>query len=540
MAFQQYPQKLGIPSGTTAQRPSSPVIGDTYYNGTLGLLEIYDGTNWVPSSAPAGIPSVAATDVGTGRAFGSGAIAFTFTPGTNGGSPYGYTGIATLSSSSYSIISATTTATLVVAGTGSYSVTGTAYNGFGTSPANPAINVDVTTLPQAPTIGTATAGTTNNQITVTWTLGSNGGKNLSAIEVVPYLNGTTAQTAQTAATTSSTSLVVTGLTATSSYTFKVRTVNANGTSLESAASNSATFPDLVSVSYLIIAGGGAGGTDGATGAGSGGGGAGGYRTNLTGQTSGGGASAEALWGATKSTALTVTVGAGGATNSIGSSSYPNNGANSVFASFSTAGGGYGAFYTAPLNYRPGASGGSGGGGDGFPGSNNATIGGTGTANQGFDGGRAFNNAPYAGAGGGGAGAVGVDATSNTGGNGGVGVASNINGTSTTRAGGGGGAQGNTTAGGAGSGGSGGGGAGGPYNANSVAGTANTGGGGGGGNANVNYLGANGGSGLIILRIPSANSASFSGGVTQTMSTAVSGFKVYTITAAGSGDTVTFS
>ena len=41
MAFQQYPQKGGIPSGVTAARPSSPAEGDTYYNGQLGLLEIY-------------------------------------------------------------------------------------------------------------------------------------------------------------------------------------------------------------------------------------------------------------------------------------------------------------------------------------------------------------------------------------------------------------------------------------------------------------------------------------------------------------------
>ena len=32
----------GIPSGNTSSRPSSPVIGDTYYNGQLGILEICD------------------------------------------------------------------------------------------------------------------------------------------------------------------------------------------------------------------------------------------------------------------------------------------------------------------------------------------------------------------------------------------------------------------------------------------------------------------------------------------------------------------
>jgi phage terminase large subunit-like protein len=42
-----------------------------------------------------------------------------------------------------------------------------------------------------------------------------------------------------------------------------------------------------------------------------------------------------------------------------------------------------------------------------------------------------------------------------------------------------------------------------------------------------------------LKIPDARSATFSGGVTQTNATS-GGFKIYTITAAGLSDTVTFS
>jgi hypothetical protein len=44
---------------------------------------------------------------------------------------------------------------------------------------------------------------------------------------------------------------------------------------------------------------------------------------------------------------------------------------------------------------------------------------------------------------------------------------------------------------------------------------------------------------VILSIPEANTASFSGGVTQT-STTSGGRRIYTITAAGVSDTVTFS
>ncbi|NDB58914.1 cadherin repeat domain-containing protein, partial [bacterium] len=35
-----------IPSGTTANRPASPVVGDQYYNGTIGALEVYTSAGW--------------------------------------------------------------------------------------------------------------------------------------------------------------------------------------------------------------------------------------------------------------------------------------------------------------------------------------------------------------------------------------------------------------------------------------------------------------------------------------------------------------
>jgi hypothetical protein len=54
-------------------------------------------------------------------------------------------------------------------------------------------------------------------------------------------------------------------------------------------------------------------------------------------------------------------------------------------------------------------------------------------------------------------------------------------------------------------------------------------------------GANGGSGIVILKVPSAITATFSGGVTSSLSTSVSGFNIYTVTATSTtGETVTFS
>jgi hypothetical protein len=103
----------------------------------------------------------------------------------------------------------------------------------------------------------------------------------------------------------------------------------------------------------------------------------------------------------------------------------------------------------------------------------------------------------------------------------------------TRAGGGGG-YGEITGGTAGSGG---GGTGGNISGGGTAGSANTGGGGGG---NVS-TGLAGGSGVVILKVPNTITATFSGGVTSSLSTSVSGFNIYTVTATSTtGETVTFS
>jgi hypothetical protein len=38
---------LGLPAGTTAQRPAGPVAGMLRFNTTLGYAEVYTGTQWV-------------------------------------------------------------------------------------------------------------------------------------------------------------------------------------------------------------------------------------------------------------------------------------------------------------------------------------------------------------------------------------------------------------------------------------------------------------------------------------------------------------
>ena len=524
MAINSFPAKGGIPSGNTAARPGGPVIGDTFYNGQLEILEIYNGTAWVAVSAPPSTPQIiSVTDASTGDAYTStaGKLAVVFQAGSGGGTPSQYNAFTVSGGHSASSSSTTVTLTGLTPGT-SYEVYGNGQNNFGTTVNSPnQAAVTPTTLPEVRTIGTATASTSANQITVTWTNGSNGGKNLSAITITPFLNGTTAETARTAATTSSTSYTFTDgqLTSGASYTFKVKATNANGTSADSTASNSATMPNFVQVDFLVIAGGGGGGRSG------GGGGAGGYRTSTT--TSGANSSAENAITLSASTNYTVTVGGGGAgTNTDGATG--DQGGSSVFSTITSTGGGGGGSYNAA-----GAAGGSGGGGgDNNP--NNGRVGGSGTANQGLAGGNASTGTNRGAGGGGGAGVAGANGSSGVGGNGGNGLANSITGSSVTRGGGGGGSSYTTL----GTGGTGGGGNGGDHSRgiSPTTGTANTGGGGGGGNDGT---GVAAGSGVVVLRwLTSAGSITVGAGLTAD-STGTDGSYSYKQFTAGSGN-VSFS
>lgn len=524
MTFQQYPQKLGIPSGNTAARPSSPIIGDTYYNGQLEILEIWNGTSWVAVSAPPSTPQIiSVTDASTGDAYTStaGKLAVSFQPGSGGGTPAQYNAYTVSGGHSASSSSSTVTITGLTPGT-SYEVYGNGQNNFGTTVNTPnQAAVTPSTLPQVRTIGSASTSSVTSDITVTWTNGSNGGKNLTSITITPFLNGTTAETSQTAATTSSTSHTFTGLTMGSSYTFKVKATNANGTCADSTATNSITVPVFIIVDYLVVAGAGGGGF----GYYGGGGGAGGYRTSAG--TSGANSSAESKITATPSTNYTVTVGAGGA----GSTSDPvraTNGNNSVFSTVTSTGGGGGGS-RGDTNGNPegtsrGANGGSGGGTAFYAG-----VAGVGTANQGKTGGGSY------GGGGGGASVDGADGSGPTyGGAGGDGLASTITGSSVTRAGGGGGGRQagySAVPGGAGGGGNGGSG----NSPAATAGTTNTGGGGGGGGINTSS-GAAGGSGIVILRYPDARTITVGAGLTAGVTNQTVGTnEKYTTLTAGSGN-----
>ena len=220
-------------------------------------------------------------------------------------------------------------------------------------------------------------------------------------------------------------------------------------------------------------------------------------TNEVQANSGGGVAAETSLTLTAGVAYDVTVGAGGTGVNLTSG---NNGANSIFSTITSLGGGFGGLYDGSAYVTPG-NGGSGGGGS----LTNSLTRGNGTLNQGYEGGYGDNSGPpYSTGGGGGAASPGQNSPGgNTGGTGGAGLEVNIIGGSGNYYAGGGGGAGQTTGA---SGGIGGGGDGSGSSNGGENGAFNTGGGAGGWRAYSR--GFNGGSGVVILRYPTADVSSF--------------------------------
>lgn len=305
------------------------------------------------------------------------------------------------------------------------------------------------------------------------------------------------------------------------------------------------------INYLVLAGGGGGG-----GVIDGGGGAGGYRTTWgTGADgssgySGGLSDLESDISLTTQS-YTITVGQGGE-GGIGwnngtairghkgrtSSVIGNTWLGSLNIASDGGGGGYG--YNSASHTD--INGGSGGGG-----AYATNTAGTATTGQGFAGGNGFSSNEAGG--GGGAGSPGSTAIANVSGAGGAGLASTITGTSITRAGGGGGGSRDPRT--PGNGGDGGGGGGGDDtlspsnyvdgNAGNEAehGRAQYGAGGGGAGYNGSstaQIGGNGGSGIVIFRIPSSVTYNASQ-LASDVSNAVNCTATYSTAADGSGDHV---
>tara|TARA_R100001440_G_scaffold65869_1_gene86816 strand:+ start:238 stop:1896 length:1659 start_codon:yes stop_codon:yes gene_type:complete len=296
---------------------------------------------------------------------------------------------------------------------------------------------------------------------------------------------------------------------TSNFTLRASTTHANADRAFSITVN----PAPINIDYLVIAGGGSGGGSHRAG----GGGAGGYRNSYNSETSGRNSSSETALSVTSGTTLTITVGAGGSMPSGGAQGVAGNAssiAGSGITTITSNGGGGGGTYESDAPSGTFGSG-AGAGQD----TNENQVGSDGTAGQGFDGGdtQQGNNLQQGGCGGGASeNGAGGGTTSNA--SGGNGLSSSITGSAVTRAGGGGGGA--YGQGGKGFGGSGGGAQGGwkdsshgsgvvsPLSSSYYfpqSGTANTGGGGGGmsGSQSSGTSYGSGGSGVVILRVPTA-------------------------------------
>lgn len=205
-----------------------------------------------PSSAPSGAvtpapgasaPSQPATP---SAVRGNAQATVTFVPPANNGSAIiDYTVTALIGGVPTAISASGGASPIVVPGLTNgtpYTFTVKARNSVGTGPDSPASNPPVTpaTVPNAPTIGAATAG--NGQVTVAFTPpANNGGSAITGYTVTPNPAGSLPP-----ATGLTSPITVTGLTNGTAYTFTVTASNSLGTSSPSAVSNSAT-PNLGAV-----------------------------------------------------------------------------------------------------------------------------------------------------------------------------------------------------------------------------------------------------------------------------------------------------
>lgn len=211
---------------------------DLTITGAAGTVVISDdgGTTTRNFSVAATVPGAPTIGVATpGNAQAS--VAFS-APASDGGSAItGYTVTSTPGGLTASGAGSPLVVTGLTNGT-AYTFTVHATNAVGNSAESAASSaVTPSTVPSAPTIGTASSG--DGSALVTFTPGSDGGSAITGYTVTSSPGGLTG-------TGSASPITVPGLTNGVAYTFTVHATNANGDSAESASSNSATPNPTVS------------------------------------------------------------------------------------------------------------------------------------------------------------------------------------------------------------------------------------------------------------------------------------------------------
>jgi trimeric autotransporter adhesin len=213
-----------------------------------------DGTGSASDPSNAVTPStVPDAPTGATAAAGNASASVSFTPGSDEGSPItSYTVTATDSTNPANggQTDSGTSSPITVSGLtngDSYTFTVTATNADGTgSASDPSNAVTPSTVPDAPTGATATAG--NHSASVSFTPGFDEGSPITGFTVTATDHTHAANGGQTASGASS-PISVNGLTNGDSYTFTVKAANGDGTGAASAASNAvtpSTVPDAPS------------------------------------------------------------------------------------------------------------------------------------------------------------------------------------------------------------------------------------------------------------------------------------------------------
>ena len=213
----------------------------TATNATGTSLPSAASNSVTPTAAIPGAPTIGTASAGNAKA----TVSFS-APASNGGSAIT---AYTVTSSPGGLTATGVASPLIVNGLANgtaYTFTVTATNAVGTSLPSAASNGALPFgAPDAPTIGTASAG--NVQATVSFSAPANtGGSAITAYTVTSSPGGLTATGIINSQNPAPTPLTVTGLTGGTVYTFTVTATNATGTSLPSAASNSVT-PTAVTV-----------------------------------------------------------------------------------------------------------------------------------------------------------------------------------------------------------------------------------------------------------------------------------------------------
>jgi hypothetical protein len=476
-----------IGRGTTGNRPASPSIGDTYFDTTLAALILYKSGGWekvTPDPAPqiASIsPSTAATTgttiTITGSSFKSGlSVQFIGADATAYNSPVAtFVGATTITATTPALSVANEPYDIKVINNDNQSAILQNALDAGGSPTWNTASGTLATIVEQTALSSSVSATDPDGTSIVYS-----SSNLPAWVTLNSSTGALTGTAPDIASNTT-------------YSFDVTA--SDGVNTSSRAFN-VIVNALITVDFLVVAGGGSGGTGHG-----GGGGAGGYRTgslNLSGSTA-------------------IVVGGGGVAGGYVTSTGSLAGNSQLGSIYATAGGNGGA-QNMP-SYRDAGAGGSGGGGAYTTDITQIKPGASGNAGgyspvEGYAGGTP-PTVQWVGAGGGGSSGVGTY-TGNVGG-GGPGTANSITGSSITYAAGGNGANPSDNTGG------------------SVSGSANTGNGGGGSRSET---AGNGGSGVVIIAYPNTSPAitTITGTLTYDQPTR-SGYRVYRFT--GGTGTVTF-